>query len=636
MTREQHLVFCRRCVHREMNDDHGIICSLTGMIADFTSRCEQFKDDPSAPNHISEEEVASSEVPINLLHEDLIKRLKQYEDFNYAIVGGIFTMIVCSILWAMISVAAEMQIGYMALGVGLLVGFAVRFFGAGISLKFAYLGAGLSLAGCLLGNLFTQVGFTAKTESLGYFEVTSYLTPSFIIQIMADSFQPIDLLFYFLAILEGYRFSVRKLTVAVTDRLVKGDSGAPKGVQLRLPLVIAGIIAISVVIFKLSSGVSGEKIFYYDSGEVMSRGELKNGKATGLWTFLFENGKTMAEGSFTKGKRNGDWKWYSRYGNLLTKGTYKYGVYHGVFINYYESGGVQDSGEYVKSRLQGYWIGRYENGQLSYSGYYNRNQPDSLWVYYADNGMKTMSGRMIEGEMRGIWLMWDGDGRSSGEIEYMGNEIIRLRNVVDKNNLPMIVDGNGEYISRADDGTIFERGMVKNGCKTGIWKSFYSNGKIHTSGEYIDEVYYLREAWDYNGNKLVDGGNGVFDQYTVDIQTRVDSGEYREGLREGLWKIFSTSTGNPVLICNYHGGKLNGRMQSYTDNGELATEGNMVSGKREGEWIWYFEGGVPSSRATFVSNKKEGTQSIYCETGELVGEEEYKNGELVSEWYEED
>ena len=110
-----------------------------------------------------------------LMDDEIIQKLRSHQDFYYGIFGGLLAMILGAIIWAIITVATEYQIGYMAIGVGLLVGFTVQFFGAGIDKKFGYLGATLSLLGCMLGNLLSQVGFIANEQSLGYYETLTYL-----------------------------------------------------------------------------------------------------------------------------------------------------------------------------------------------------------------------------------------------------------------------------------------------------------------------------------------------------------------------------------------------------------------------------------------------------------------------------
>jgi hypothetical protein len=108
-------------------------------------------------------------------------------------------------------VATEFQIGWMAIGVGFAVGFAVRI-GKGMDKIFGILGGGLALVGCLLGNFFTIFGFASKNEGISPLELIPAADYSAIPGIMMASFSPIDLLFYGLAIFQGYKLSFRAIT----------------------------------------------------------------------------------------------------------------------------------------------------------------------------------------------------------------------------------------------------------------------------------------------------------------------------------------------------------------------------------------------------------------------------------------
>ncbi len=129
------------------------------------------------------------------------------ENFFLAVMVGVITCLFSSLVWAGITVITEYQISYMAIGVGALVGFAIRFTGKGGSLKFGLLGGGLALFGCLFGNLLAQVAFLAQEYSLGYAEVLFSLDWEIIQDLMSYSFDKIDLLFYGVAIVMGYKFS---------------------------------------------------------------------------------------------------------------------------------------------------------------------------------------------------------------------------------------------------------------------------------------------------------------------------------------------------------------------------------------------------------------------------------------------
>jgi hypothetical protein len=153
-------------------------------------------------------EIKIDEDKLNLYNN----QLKLEQNLPMAIIGGLSVAIIGAILWAVITVATEYQIGYMAIVIGFGVGYSVRFFGKGIDSIFGIIGALLALIGCVLGNFLSIIGFVANSENLGYFETLTLIDLSLIPEIMTESFNPMDILFYGLAIYEGYRFSFRQIT----------------------------------------------------------------------------------------------------------------------------------------------------------------------------------------------------------------------------------------------------------------------------------------------------------------------------------------------------------------------------------------------------------------------------------------
>ena len=121
---------------------------------------------------------------------------------------GLVAALIGAVIWAAITVAIEYQIGWMAVGVGCLVGFTVRWFGKGTTSLYGYIGGGLALLGCVLGNAFSILGFVCKQADIGLFRVLEIVDLSVLPGAMAQSFSPMDLLFYGIAIYEGYKFSV--------------------------------------------------------------------------------------------------------------------------------------------------------------------------------------------------------------------------------------------------------------------------------------------------------------------------------------------------------------------------------------------------------------------------------------------
>lgn len=254
MTREEQLVYCKQCQNRKLDPKQGLVCSLTNEKAAFEGTCPDFKKDDS----ISDEPLfakgndEAGNILLNSLPQEYLERLQMHENLAFAAIGGLFSAILSGILWAVITVTTEFQIGYMAVAVGFIVGYAVGFFGAGTSISFSFVGAICAFLGCLLGNLFSQIGFIAKYEDLSVLETLSLLDMNIIIEVMAASFHPMDILFYGIAVYEGFRFSQRKVDDQLLENMRdKNYDAAPPANQFRFPAVIAAGVLLGALVFIL-------------------------------------------------------------------------------------------------------------------------------------------------------------------------------------------------------------------------------------------------------------------------------------------------------------------------------------------------------------------------------------------------
>jgi len=135
-------------------------------------------------------------------------------DANYplGLIGGGIAMLVGAAIWGAVTYFTEYQIGYMAIGLGFLVGIAFRFFGKGHSMLFGLSSAGLSLIGCVLGNLLFYTGVIARDEGTSFLEILLFLVtnPLAVIELFTLAFDFRDLLFYALAAYVGFRVALDK------------------------------------------------------------------------------------------------------------------------------------------------------------------------------------------------------------------------------------------------------------------------------------------------------------------------------------------------------------------------------------------------------------------------------------------
>ena len=124
---------------------------------------------------------------------------------------GLFAALAGAGVWAGATIATGYQIGWLAVGIGFLVGVAVRAGGKGVDPVYGVVGAALSLFGCALGNLITVAWFVSQEFGVPLSEVLSSMDPAMAIEMMSTTFQLMDLLFYGLAVYFGYRYAFRQL-----------------------------------------------------------------------------------------------------------------------------------------------------------------------------------------------------------------------------------------------------------------------------------------------------------------------------------------------------------------------------------------------------------------------------------------
>jgi phosphate/sulfate permease len=176
------------------------------MNAELKLKLEESATPPPLPTLM-----ASTDTPARVMSD--IRIHSEANDFAESlpkgILGGVIAALLAAILWGIITGITKWQIGWMAVGVGALVGFGVRRFGRGTSSKFGFVGATLSLSGCLVGKLLAYCIIDASKMDISLAQTALYIVnePGAILEILYASFGPMDFLFYTIALYQGYRFS---------------------------------------------------------------------------------------------------------------------------------------------------------------------------------------------------------------------------------------------------------------------------------------------------------------------------------------------------------------------------------------------------------------------------------------------
>lgn len=574
----------------------------------------------SSKNHIIKEDFQDTEC--NDERENIL--LKLPSSLQYGFIGGLGAGLLGATIWAAITVVTKYQIGYMAIGVGLLVGVTVRYLGQGDSVAFGIIGGAISLFSCLLGNLFSQIGFYAINEHLNFFEVLISLNYAKIPEIIIHSFQPLDLLFYVLAIYTGAKLSRNgsENLYIVVDPHHPQELEYPKSKQRALILIL---ITLASCYFIISFNANKTKSYYHSNGQKQSQGRLKWGMPQGKWTYWNKTGQLTAEVNFKKGIKEGLTKLYYPNGQISSAKTYVKGLLHGELKEYDNSSRLIVDTDYQYGRQHGKFEKYFSNGSLEIQGQYYLDRKDSIWTYWYENGSKKATGEFEKGEYTGLWKYWYEDGKPYQEINHTENDSL-LENYWDKNGSRLIKDGRGVFTTYFENGNKDTEGKVENSYKTGIWKEWYDNKNLKSITEYTHGEGKLLSFWDKNKKILIEDGTGQIELYYDNGQILLKA-EYKDGVLHGE-ATYYYENGKPMSNSIFKNGKPNGQFISYYENGNKGSQGTFKDGQKTGEWQFWEENGALSSKTVFNNNKKEGTQYFY-ENGLLMKEEIYVNGELI-------
>src|SRR5690349_21230794 len=131
------------------------------------------------------------------------------ENVPLVVVVGLVAMLAGAALWALVTVLTQMELGLMAIVVGFVVGLGIQKVRKRPNKNFGILGAVLALAGCLLGNALSFVAFAAQQSGGSFIAVLMTVSPASLLSAMAQNFAAMDLLFYGIAIYEGFKFGSR-------------------------------------------------------------------------------------------------------------------------------------------------------------------------------------------------------------------------------------------------------------------------------------------------------------------------------------------------------------------------------------------------------------------------------------------
>ena len=166
----------------------------------FVGECESYQKDEEL------EKIAPTPKPEDYSGYVDREKLLAEENLPKAVLFGGLACIAGAVAWALISISTGYQMGYMAIGVGFLVGFAMRQ-GKGIRPIFGIIGAALALISCVMGDFFSIVGLVAKEYEVSFMDVLFDASYGEVMSVVIENMASMTIVFYGIALYEGYKLS---------------------------------------------------------------------------------------------------------------------------------------------------------------------------------------------------------------------------------------------------------------------------------------------------------------------------------------------------------------------------------------------------------------------------------------------
>jgi len=197
------------------------------------------------------------------------------------------------------------------------------------------------------------------------------------------------------------------------------------------------------------------------------------------------------------------------------------------------------------------------------------------------------------------------------------------------------------------------------GKKTGVWESYYDNGKVKSHGTFIDGHPKGELLKYYPGGILQarmlfnETGKISYVKVYYEAGHLASEGKYIDQLKDSVWNYYSTYDKRKALTETYLLGKKNGeslkfyadgkvselltwkndlkngKWEQYYENGQIRLTGSYLNGMLDGEYICYNPDGSTSITGKYLGGSMDGKWVYFNEDGALDMSVEYVNGLMI-------
>ena len=157
------------------------------------------------------QQVAALEIdPLKYQHYIDVRRFNQH--LPMAILAGSIGALLGAVAWLGLTAFTTLQVGWMAILLGVAIGGMVRVAGKGIDRYFGLVAAMLTLAGSTAGTLLAACWILAlQSEEAAFVDLLLSLTPGLVTQIFQGMLTPMNMAYYGVASVAAYWLGIRRV-----------------------------------------------------------------------------------------------------------------------------------------------------------------------------------------------------------------------------------------------------------------------------------------------------------------------------------------------------------------------------------------------------------------------------------------
>jgi antitoxin component YwqK of YwqJK toxin-antitoxin module len=196
---------------------------------------------------------------------------------------------------------------------------------------------------------------------------------------------------------------------------------------------------------------------------------------------------------------------------------------------------------------------------------------------------------------------------------------------------------HGLWISWYSNGQILDSGFFQKGIPDGTWQGWYENGNPKFTRNYSAEKWqlYKQEIVRYHPKKILLPISTVYHQnkkeaekYTDAINTFCNPAKCPRASKEEFLQKINNNAGD-----HYHplfdDGFLHGSFVNYFPDGAVKDSGNYKDGLPEGLWIKWTNDRQYYWKGFYMHGQKDKEWKLYMANGKLIRITLYKQGKLI-------